>query len=573
VLRRLRVLLFCGLSFASIQATAATDDADEAATSDAPTSDPPESAAPPENTPTARKNAEEATVAPRESNTAAVAPTAPEAAPDRAFDDWHLEVHGYFRAPMALGFSSRPNPDTPYGPPRGQISYGPNRTVDANYYSFAYTRLQEQDWAEVTFHVKKKHVDAAVGWMGYWFAATGFRNPDAAGAPGVGSLTLDTDFEVAGRKPNIALQVGAWWPGFGYFEKYDTFTLGRFRHLGEQLKLKVPLNPELSLEVVEGFGTARDGSFSYTVANNSPLYASKVGADLMAYGNVRLKYQKYVDVGLHYNNEWTRDPYLTADAQTTGGKAYSDAAEAHLSVVGAEANLTAPYAGHLWLSPSFISVKNGWALGSAGGTEVMHAQGGAGVATNYLAWTNSPADSTGSGSIFNLGFMYENSLASVQGKALGATPDVKLSVFGLMTNASLDLPASTQIKQDKDCTTGCAPLKSIKQIKYGADVTLQALSWLGLMLRGDTVNYDTSNPGYIFSAITARLMVSSHFLSSESIYLQYSRYIYGNQMLLAGKWRWSNTPLVAGADVVQGGAYAGKKPDMDVIKLQATVAF
>jgi hypothetical protein len=551
---------------------AATEDPDDAPTSDSPTD---KAAA---DKPTADKpkpseaNTEEATVTPPEGSTTAVSPPPVDAAPATPVEDWHMEIHGYFRAPMTLGISTRPNPDTPNGPPKGQISYGPNRVVDSSYYSFAYTRLQEQDWAEVTFHVKKKHVDAAVGWMGYWFSATGFRNPDAAGVPGVGSLTLDTDFDAGSLKPNIALQMGAWWPGFGYFEKYDTFTLGRFRHIGEQLKLKVPVNPDVTLELVEGFGTARDGTYSYTVATNSPLYASKVGADLIAYGNLRLAYKKYVDVGLHYNNEWTRDPYLTADAQATGGKAYSDAAQAHLSVVGAEANLSAPVAGHLWISPSLISVKNGWALGSAGGTEVMHAQGGLGVASNYLAWTNSPSDSTGSGSMFNLGFMYENSLSNVQGKAPGTVPDVKLSVFGLLANSSLDLPSGSQIKADSTCTANCAPLKSIKQIKYGADVTLQALSWLGLMLRGDTVNYDTSNPGYIFSAITARMTVASHFLSSESIYLQYSRYIYGDQMLLAGKWPWG-TPLVAGTDVIQGGTYAGKKPDMDVIKLQATVAF
>ena len=106
---------------------------------------------------------------------------------------WHVDVNGYFRAPMALGISSRPGPDNLTGPSSTQVSYGPNRTVDANYYSFAYTRLQEQDWAEVFVHARKKHVDAAVGWMGYWFQSVGFRNYDAAWAPGLAYVALDTD--------------------------------------------------------------------------------------------------------------------------------------------------------------------------------------------------------------------------------------------------------------------------------------------------------------------------------------------------------------------------------------------
>jgi hypothetical protein len=223
--------------------------------------------------------------------------------------------------------------------------------------------------------------------------------------------------------------------------------------------------------------------------------------------------------------------------------------------------VSVPYAGRLWVSPSFIAVRNGWALGATG-TEVMHSLGGIGVATNYLGFTNNLMDNTGSGSMFNLGFLYANTLSGIQGKAPGSVlPEVTLSVFGLLADASLDLPAGSMF-----------PQKSIKQFKYGADVTLQATSWLAFILRYDLVNYDLDHPAYIFSTITPRAVFSSHFLSGESIYIQYSRYIYGDKMVLAGLWPW-NSPLVAGTDVLQGGTYGGKKPDEDVVKLQATVAF
>ena len=551
MLRTLRAFLVLGVSVMSIPAVAAAEETAEQATDTPPTSDEPQPAQ--ACAAAAKETSPEAVVVP------VAPPPPPEAKPEALLEGWHTEAHGYFRAPMALGISSRPNPDKPDGPSNLQVSYGPNRTVDWSYYSFAYTRLQEQDWAEVTFHVKKKHVDAAVGWMGYWLAATGFRNPDAAATPGIAALTLDTDFDFAGVKPNIAFQMGAWWPSFGYFEKYDTFTLGRFRQIGEQLKLTVPLNPDFTATVVEGFGTGRDGQFGYLVANNTPLYAARVGADLIAYGNVQVTYKKYADIGLHSNYEWTADPYLTADASATAGKSYTDAARAYLWVAGAEINLRAPYAGHLWISPSYISVKNGWALAGGGGTEVMHAQNGLGIATNYLALSNSPSDSTGTGSMYNFGFLYENTLSNVlPGTGL---PEVKLSAFGLLAYANLDLPGGSKITQSR-----------IIQFKYGADVTLQALQWLGFMARWDEVNYDLDHSGDIFSAITARLAVSSHYLSGESIYIQYSRYIYGEGMKLAGQWPWG-TPMVAGTDVIQGGTYFGKKPDANVIKLQATTAF
>lgn len=479
--------------------------------------------------------------------------------PGQRLKPWKMGVTGYFRAPVAMGISPRSGPDDLDGDPKLQVSYGPNRTVDANYYSFAYTRLQEQDWVELFVTAKRPHVEAAVGWMGYWYQSAGFRSPDAAWAPGLAYVALDTDLTVVpgkANRPNIALTTGAWWPKFGTFDKYDTYTLGRFRQIGEQLRLTIPFSADLEATLVQGFGTNRDGSFN--ILAPAP-YQATVGMDLLHYEHVRLAYKEYFDIGLHYNTEWTRDPNLTP--QTVPGKAYSDAVLAHLTTLGGELGLSAPYAGRLWVSPSFIHVRNGWALAEAG-TEVMHSLGGEGIAVNYMAWTNNPAASTGSGSMLNLGFLYENTLSGVRGKARGSvTPDLTLNVFGLLANATLDLPAGTVLTQD-----------SIRQFKYGADLTLQAMDWLGVMLRFDEVNYDLDHAGYVFSAITPRVIFSSHFLSGESIYVQYSRYRYGDRMVLAGRWPWGQ-PMVAGSDIIQGGPYAGAKPDMDVIKLQASVAF
>jgi hypothetical protein len=573
MLRRLLAFLACGVSLVSTPARA---------------QEPPNEPAPPDEPPAASGALPDAPSEPTSDDKPPVAPAADPAVPERSNDEpsseerpatseaaseppaktaaaevkpaespegWQTFVSGYFRAPMAIGISPRPSPDDMDGPSYTQLSYGPNRTVDANYYSFAYTRLQEQDWVEAFIHAKKKHVEAVVGWMGYWFQSAGFRNNDAAWVPGMAYLTLDTDFEVAGVKPNIAVTGGAWWPKFGYFEKYDTYTLGQIRQLGEQLKLTIPVNDDVTVTLVQGFGTGRDGSSNILAP---PPYQATVGLDLIHYEHLQVQYKDYVDIGLHYNTQWTRDPNLTQ--QTVPGRAYADARKAHFTTFGGEARLSAPYAGRLWVSPSLTSIRNGWALGEAG-VEVMHSLSGEGFATNYLAWNSSPANSTGSGSSFNLGFLYENSLSRLLGEPGGGTPEVTLNVFGLLADAKLDLPATSVLTQDH-----------IGQMKYGADVTLQAFDWLAFMLRWDEVNYDLDHSGYVFSAISPRVTFTSHFLSGESIYIQYSRYRYGEHMVLAGKWPWG-LPLVAGSDIIQGGPYSGEKPDMDVIRFQATASF
>ena len=566
MLRRLQAVAALGVWLVASEA-AAQEPADEPGAEDRQpaqaVTEPAAPEAPPAENPADKPASEDRPTADAETGKVAAPPTAEVTPPASAAVEpaekpggWETFASGYFRVPMAIGISPRPGPDDMNGPARLQLSYGPNRTVDANYYSFAYTRLQEQDWTEIFIRAKKKHVEAAVGWMGYWFQSAGFRNYDAAWAPGMAYVTLDTDFGVGGLKPNIAFTGGAFWPAFGYFEKYDTYTLGRFRHIGEQLKLTMPFSPDLTLTLVQGFGTGRDGLFNFLAP---PPYQSQVGLNLLHYEHVRLAYRKYVDVGLHYNTQFTRDPNLFLS--TTQGKSYADASVAHFTNIGGEVTLSAPRAGRLWVSPSYTRMRNGWALGEAG-TELMHSLSGEGFATNYFAWTSSPASSTGSGSTLNLGFLYENTLSGIRGQTPGgAMPEVTLNVFGLLVDASLGLPAGSAITQDR-----------IGQFKYGADLTLQATKWLAFMLRWDEVNYDLDDSGYVFSAITPRVTFSTHFLSGESIYVQYSRYRYGDQMVLAGKWPWGQQ-LVAGSDIIQGGPYAGQKPDMDVIKLQASAAF
>lgn len=585
MLRRLQALLVSGVCVVAIQARA-QEPADDVMSEDDSGAGLAGPEAPPTEEPTAEEPSDEPMPEeePEEEETKPAAPQEPTeerepkssdedslgseevtaAGPDESAKQpggWSTEIHGYFRAPMAIGFSPRPNPETCNagnctGPEHMQFSYGPTRTIDANYYSFAYTRLQEQDWAEVTIHAKKKHVDAAVGWMGYWYQGAGFRNPDAAWAPALAYLTLDTDITDAPDAPNIAATVGAFWPGFGYFEKYDTYTLGRFRQIGEQITLTIPLGDDLGLEFVQGFGTSRDGSFSI---NFPAPYQGVVGLDLMHWENLRVSLGESLDVGLHYNHEWSRDPYLWQAG--AAGKSYADVRQAHLTTIGGEITVSAPYAGSLWVSPSLIKVRNGWALDWAG-TEVMHSIGGMGIATNYMAFTNNPPDSTGTGSMRNIGFLYENTLSSIQGEpAADSAPEVTLNVFGLFADITIDLPDGSVISQDR-----------IGQLKYGADVEYQALDWLAVMLRYDEVNYNLGHGGYVFSSISPRLTFSSHFLSGESIYLQYSRYRYGENMTLVGKWPWG-TPLVVGSDIYQASPYTGQKPDMDVVRLQATVAF
>ena len=439
-----------------------------------------------------------------------------------------------------VGMSERPNPDGSGGE-RFQIAYAPNRVVDANYNSFSYTRLQEGDWGELYVTAKRPHVAATLAFMGYWYTWAGYENPNAAWVPAQAWVDLDSDFSLGALRPHVDFKGGVFWQRWGMFEKYDTYLFGRFHQAGGALELQLPLGPA-EVRLVEGLGTNRNG-----------IAGVGTGLTLLHYTHLGVKLGKWLDAGAYHNVSWTRDPSLFAPPTTApvspppapgpdgepGGGPYAAARDAGMTVYGADVNLRLPHVGHAWVAASHIDVTNGWALPAI--VEVMHSPGASGIATNYLGYGEGGA---GSGELTNLALLYENSYRGVRGQSLGMTPDLQLSVFGMLARVERELLADALMPAH------------VTELKWGSDVTLKLLPWLAFMLRYDDVDVDAGGDGGAFRAVTPRLTFTSHALSTESIWLQYSRYFYDDDVVLPTS---ANQPY--------------PNPDRNVVKLQANLSF
>jgi hypothetical protein len=456
---------------------------------------------------------------------------------------WDVSVSGYFRAPIMIGVSRRPNPGDVGGERHLQLSHGPNRLVDGDYNSFAYTRLEEGDWAELYVTAKRPHVEATVALMGSWYVWAGYPNGDSGWLPAQAWVDLDTDAQLGSLRPHIDLKAGVFWQRWGMFEKYDTYLFGRFHQAGAALQVDVPFAGGAEARLVEGFGTNRNGSPS-----------AGTGLTLLHYTHLGLKFAKLLNLGVYHNFSWTRDPSLFVPPATEldpapetpgpngepGGGTYEGAHAAHMTVLGADIDMKVPRAGHAWLAASRVSVTNGWAL--PGIVEVMHSPGGLGVAENYLAWGE--AGSTGSGRLDNLSALYENSLRGLGGAPEGSLPDVALSAFGMLAHVQRDLQPEATLDPE------------VTQLKWGTDLTLKALPWLAAALRFDQVDLDAGHAGQAFRVLSPRITFTTHALATESIWLQYSRYFYDDDVVLAS---------------APGQSYPN--PDRNVIKIQANLNF
>lgn len=455
---------------------------------------------------------------------------------------WDVALSGYFRAPVMIGVSERPDPNGT-GERRLQLAHAPNRVVDADYNSFEYTRLQEGDWGELYVTAKRPHVAATLAFMGYWYAWAGYENPKAVWAPAQAWVDLDSDVPLGALRPHVNFKGGVFWQRWGMFEKYDTYLFGRFHQAGGALEVQLPLGGGNQARLVEGLGTHRNG-----------LPDVGTGLTLLHYTHLGLKLGKWLDAGLYHNVSWTRDPTLFVAPTTApvappitpgpsgepGGGPYPAARDADMTVYGGDVHLRVPHVGHAWIAASRIEVTNGWALPAI--VEVMHSPGADGIATSYLGYGEEGG--TGSGTLTNFAWLYENSLRGLRGEAPGAVPDLVLDLFGMLARVERDLVADAAIPADSTA------------LKWGSDLTLKLSAWLAFMLRYDSVDRDADVAGGAFRALTPRITFTSHALATESIWLQYSRYFYDDDVVLTTS---ASQPY--------------PNPDRNVVKLQANVSF
>ncbi len=434
---------------------------------------------------------------------------------------FRFAAHGYLRAPLRIGVRDRSSTMD------GQASRDVRTPwlVDDDYFrsGFAYTRLQESDWAELYLSAGNKTVSGTIALMGSLFSDWARPLIDRQLGLAQAYVTLHWEKQVRGRTLGLTVKGGSFWDRFGWLRYYDTYMYGRTHQLGAQVRLDYQ-GRNLRLWLVHGAGAhleAIDANQGFTLLNY--LHAGAGWRDL-------------VKVGFYF-----------LDTKAQDQRQLKEIKDADMWVVGVDARVAHPATGELYVSGSFIRAKSATYLSPA--LEVMHAYGGRGITENYLGTDHSD---NGTGALWNLGFEHRFSTAALlrrywpsrAGALRGG--DVTLAWFGLVTYV--------QSKQgDPD------PAVNRDQrtyFKWGLEAGWVALSWLAVYLRYDRVILDRSDDANTFRVLSPRISLRTHWLTDVEVFFQYSRYFYGDRVQL----RPGQIPLET-------------RPDEDVLKLQAQIVF
>ena len=429
-------------------------------------------------------------------------------------------LHGYFRAPLRIGWKTRVDPK----PGEATTNFRTPFLVDDDFFQsgFKYTRVAESDFTELYLMAGNEHLTGTVSIQGSLYSDPAQPLIDKQLGINQGFLTYRYNLELPSDvKLRLKIKGGAFSDRFGWQEHYDTYLFGRTHQMGEQARADLDVG-KFTFSALEGFGAHLED------------INSNEGLSMINYYRVSASYDKTAELALYYLRTWTQDQ-----------RQLKEIADASMKVMGIETRIDSGPFGRLVVGLSGLAADQATSLSPS--LEIMHSSGGRGITQNYLGTDKSD---NGTGSLLNLGFQYDFSLAAflkklAPGKPMGDA-DVTYSIFGMYTRVHSD-------QKDPDPTIN---RDGDQMFKWGMDLNAWPLSWLGASVRYDRVIPDIHDDPSAFRIISPRLTLRTHWIADAMLFVQWSHYIYGERVTL----RQGQVPLET-------------IPDNNMLKVQAQLAF
>jgi hypothetical protein len=411
---------------------------------------------------------------------------------------WHPGFNGYINAPMRMGFGKHPT--------NGNTTLHGPLVPDDQFLSWQHTSHMRRSWAELYLSYGNNVVRGTAVVEAFNFTDVNWNQSDAQFGIGQAFVTVTPRFRKSSAR--FRVRVGAFDNRYGMSGRYDlgqyeTYIFGRTRAMGETMSLAIPVK-DFTINLEHGVGVNRPNP---SIHNSSRF-------TFLNHAHVGFEWKDSVDFNLHYlgahsleeDRRGELEPTNDLDPEETRGR---------MQVFGPELRIDAKRAGYWYTGFSVIDVKNGRLVGPA--IEVIHAQGGGnftlGVVDNYLEGPTQ--QSGGDGAVYTVGAQTEHSLQRIMkgDKFWGQGWDLTLKLYGMMNFIQSPDP-------DVDGT---------HKLKYGADLFYSALPWLGAAIRADRVQPHSDLPDQSFAILSPRLVFRSSWLTRETLYIQYSRYMYARR--------------------------------------------
>ncbi len=451
-------------------------------------------------------------------------PTVPVGIDPKVSNDDVLDIHGYMLLPARVGLLQREDPS----PGQSDIALHSPPTIPQELRSFEYLAVVPDPWVQLNFTYGNKIISATA-----ILSATTLAYADAISDPrkqlGVSDAFLTVNLTDALDMP-AEVKVGAITGRYGAMGAYDagryaTPLIARTNLIGEQIAIAKPFDG-WTLVVEQGLGGQLGRPPQGLVPAGWNDFADpNVGASFVHHLHAGAVFSDLVHVGLHHFRAWSQDDSVNEGTIPDGS----------IEVFGADARFTLDRAGHLYLGVANTELINAESV--SGVIEVLNARGGPELTREYLG-----PKSEGDGSLTTLGVQYDLSVArAIFGELYtGASPDILVSLFGVMTKVASDDP----LYDDET------------KLKLGLETTYNMTSWFGASTRFDHVRLNGADDRGAMWVISPRLLFHTDWQSRDEIALQYSHFVTGSDVAVR-----SGSPPVLDSSI---------SPDVSVFSLSGT---
>ncbi len=465
---------------------------------------------------------------PAEPQVRSAPPAIPFGVPPATSKEYVLDFHGYLLLPMRLGVHKREDP----GPGQSETVLHTPPLIPQDYRRFQYTGVVPDPWIQLNLTYGNSTVAGTV-----ILAATTATEAEAVYDPvrqlGVSDAFVTLDLTEPMTTP-FQVRVGAMNNRYGIMGAFDsgryaTPLIARINAVGETVTAGFDLGGA-TVVLEQGIG-GQLGRMPAGMASSgwNDFSDPNAGASFVTHVHGGLSLGGLVQFGLHYATAWSQDDQ---NLETT-------LADGSITVMGADARLTAGRWGHLYLGGARTKAHNATVV--SGIIEVLNARGGPELISEYLG-----PDSGGNGSLMTFGAQYDMSLSRMlyDEQYRGKNTDVLMSLFAIGTKVQSDDP-SEDPKYD-----------GMLKLKAGTEITYNLVSWFGVGGRVDHVRLDHEFNRRSFNIYTARLLGHTDWLSRDEFALQYSHFVYGREVNVAQGYPPVDDPSL--------------NPDRHVLSLSAT---
>lgn len=473
---------------------------------------------------TRRRSASQVGIAPGTAQTGTVLLSAP---PEATVSDgpsdgsWRFDFHGFLRAPLRLGLGSGDDAAPEAG--SGMKLHSPPQVPDGTFTDWRYTNNVPGPWVELRFVYGNQRVTGNVMIAAYNITDGGYRNLQSQLGIDQAFVTID-EADLFEERGGLVWNVGVFQNRYGAAGRYDagkyeTYLFGRTHVAGETLTAFYNFSDDLALTFEHGIGAKLQvPPLVSGLPEPNPAYLPyagpvQQGTQLVHHAHLLMTYGE-LQFGAHYLTTWTDDARLATEV------------DGRITVAGGDIKMIDSHYGDAYLGFSRLSTETPLRVGE--GLEVLHSISGWNLRDNFFG-----QGSAGTGTVDTVLMQYTLSLARLlryPEPFWGQGPDVLLSVFGMYNHVKSDDPAFAGASD---------------KLKWGADVTYTPLGFLGVSARYDSVQPDLDDSTLSFHVLSPKIILRSEFVTHEQVVLQYSRYLYGDDVMPA----WPTASLPPDKDV------------------------